>query len=182
MRKLAFALMISVILLGCSNNSEEPDLHEFYGDITQANMEAIIRSDHGDRIVEFAVRYELTTNSELVTILEPTELSGVAVTLSQDGNSIEFDGLTLETGTLPATRLSPLWAVPFAMRAWREGHIETSGVSGGDVSAVFMSTYEGVSHEIVSVFDAESLKPKRTEIFADEIRVLEITFRSVEIL
>ncbi|MCL2546653.1 MAG: hypothetical protein FWE06_05590 [Oscillospiraceae bacterium] len=189
MKKFTFAPMIIAVLLlfpACNVGGEAvPRLHEFYGSMRYATMDARVRADFGDRVVEYLLRYNLSLEEESVEVLEPSELAGIRVVLHEGGSILQFDGLSLETGALPGTGLSPLEAVPFAVQTWREGHIVAYGTENAfgtqAIRAVYASTHGGIEHRMVVWFDVETMHPLRSETYVDGANILTITFLQVEL-
>jgi len=174
-----------LLLVSCrtGGGDDSPKLHDFYRELSAADMLVQIRADFGDRTAEYRVRYSLSLDEERVTIVEPVELAEISVLVLEGGTRLEFDGLVLETGALPGTGLSPLEAIPFTVRTWRDGHITAQGEETLDgvrvVRAVHTSTYDGQSLQVVTWFDTETLHPLRSETYVDGTAVLILTFLTV---
>lgn len=187
MKHTTFAQMTALLLLllftACGAQGTTPKLHDYYSGLQAAQMDVRVRADFGDRTADYLLRYTLSTDTETVTVLEPTELANVSVTLTENGSQLHFDDLILETGALPGTGLSPLEAVPFAVRCWRNGYVTSQGQDTAYglpcTRAVYTATHNGKALKLLVWFNADTLQPIRSETYADDTCVLTCTYEQV---
>ena len=186
MRTLTLALLISAVLLtatGCGGQVEAPKLREFFADVAVCVIDARVHADFGDRTVDYFLRYERTPAAETVTVLEPSELADIKVTILPEAGRLLFDGLILETGALPGTGLSPLEAVPYAFGCWQAGYSDSvrdetlSGVEA--ICAVYNTKQDSKPMRLVTWFDKATYRPLRSETYAGDCCVLWCEYEKV---
>jgi hypothetical protein len=150
-----------------------------YIEAEACSIQAILTADFGDRVTVFQVLYTYRKNGDdIVEILAPAEVAGLRAVIRKDGSSLQYEGVSLETGNLPGTGIAPVEALGGILAALREGSQTAWG------REVFRSTPSVTLEFSTKVGDTEIVRrlwmEERTglllyaEISADGRRVLSV--------
>ena len=146
-----------------------------------ARME--ITADYGDRVYGFTLDLSYTREGETtLTVVAPEEVAGVTARLSGEAAYLEYDGVSLETGPLDESGLSPVGAIPVLLRGAREGFIAESALDTvGEQECLRMTCRDpeappGEGMELSLWFDAATHGLVRGEILSDGFRVIDCVF------
>ena len=130
-RTILFLLAMLLILSGCGRGDRDAErLLEIRTRALAAAcaMEASVTADYGDRVYEFVLRLEESAPGEgVVSVLAPETLAGVTVSYTAGNGTLRYDDLTLDTGALTKTGLSPMEALPALLTSWRSGAVTSVG-------------------------------------------------------
>ncbi|MDR3207888.1 MAG: hypothetical protein LBT60_06095 [Oscillospiraceae bacterium] len=185
-RLLGLLLMLPFCLLWASCHRQETvtatnDVAALYAALESATTQATLSADFGDRVIEFTLRYDFVRDGvSTVEILAPEEVRGIKATIEAGRTELIYDGLILETGSLPGTGLTPADALPAMFRAWGSGYAASTGRETLDGEAclhvVYKSTVGGVEIEQNAWFAADTFKPLKAETMAGGRRVIACVF------
>ena len=146
-----------------------------------ARME--ITAEYGDRVYQFTVGLGHVQGGETtLTVVEPEEAAGVTARISGEKAFLEYDGVSLETGPLDESGLSPVGAVPFLLRGAREGFMAESALEiVGDTECLRMTCRDpevppGEGIELSLWFDSTTHLLVRGEILSEGFRVIDCSF------
>lgn len=195
MRKTAgYALMMTLCLLlsacgsgsGAGNRTTDElalDIRADYLSMTgcQARME--VTADYGARVYTYTLdlSYEKAGDTTL-TVAAPDEVAGITARITGDTALLEYDGVSLETGPLDTSGLSPVSAPSVLIRAVMEGFIaETDLELVGETECLRMTcrdpeTQAGQGMELTLWLDAETHAMVKGEILVDGARVIDCAF------
>ena len=139
-----------------------------------------LTADYGDKVYEYKLKYEGTADDGLLTVTEPENIAGLSAHLWEDGITLKYDDVSLETGALSPDGLSPLDAVPAMLSAWTAGYPEAcvfESIDGDDFVSV---GYPLTGTEYLRTwFDTETLLPYMTEITSNGSVVIKCVFENV---
>ena len=126
MRKVIYVPMMALCLLltSCSSAGEESvaDLRSRYHDMTGCTMEAIVTCDQEGLEWEATLKCDYVPGGEsVVEVLEPETIAGVKAVLNDSDWSLEYEGESLNAGTLSFEEISPAVCLPRLMGALRDG-------------------------------------------------------------
>ena len=129
MRKLLpFALMISLLLCGCTGAGAGPETFESwreeYLSAAEHGIEARVSCTGGGELTEYTLLYRERDSERTVEILAPENVSGVRARLGENSSGLEYDGVIVDTGGSAASRLSPMTALPRLAEALRESGLD----------------------------------------------------------
>jgi len=94
-----------------------------YADAASCTIQAVLTADYGDRVTTFQVLYTYRRDGDdTVEILGPPEVAGLRAVLGKDGSSLQYEGVSLETGSLPGLGIAPVEALSGVLAALRDGH------------------------------------------------------------
>lgn len=183
---LCFCLLF--ILAGCTPGSDAPpkdEIREYYAALPELTLSARLRTDFGDRIIDFSVRYthRLEGQGEM-EILSPEMIRGITAKVSEGDVTLTYDGLELSIGALPGTGLSPMESLPLMVWDWSRGYLVAQSLEHKDGREFLLRTYrsarEGVVYENTTLFDENTLLPVRGELYIGGICAVSAFFEESE--
>lgn len=130
MRKcLICVLMTTLLLAGCGkagvSEGEELALaiRGEYLAMDGCAARAAITADYGQRVYRYEMAVAVTGEETLLTLSAPETVAGLSARMTGEENLLEFDGVSVETGPLDDSGLTPVSAVPALLEAARSGYI-----------------------------------------------------------
>lgn len=187
MRKTLCALMIPLLLLsGCGGEAKGDDAEQMALDaraqyLSMAGCTATldITADYGERVFQCVLTLDHTAGGETVlTVVEPDLLTGVTARLKNGSSLLEFDGLSLDTGPVSPSGLSPLDCVPFLLGELQTGFISQWCLEEeGEARLLRFTTSDpdtpsGQGTEATLWLEAETFALRRGEVAVDGAAVL----------
>jgi outer membrane lipoprotein-sorting protein len=183
MRKIIITITLCLLLAACGSSaavSGAEAVREKYRALETIKLAAEITADFGDRVGVYAITYELVQGVGIITIEKPVEIAGITARIKEDGNTLEFDGLILETGRLAGTALTPIDAVPTMLAAWAGGYMTDAGTERWKSIRCYRLTYsqtiDGSVVEQHAWFNMETLMPVYAETLVDGRLVISCEF------
>lgn len=119
--------MMTLILLlascgGGSGEAETADLRDRYHDMPGCAMEAVVSCDQEGLAWEAELRCDYVPGGEsTVEVLSPETIAGVKAVLNEPDWRLEYQGDSLNAGTLSEEEISPAVCLPRLMSALRDG-------------------------------------------------------------
>lgn len=142
-----------------------------------------VTADYGQRVYEYGMDLEYRWEGESVlTITSPEAVAGVTARLEQEGGSLEYDGVRVETGPLDDSGMSPMDAVPALMRYAAEGFMAECVMEERDQGQVLRVICRDPDHqagegqECSLWFDPDSHALLRGELSQDGYTVIQCVF------
>lgn len=186
MRKLwCCVLMMSLLLSACSGGSGAGEAEELamtirgeYLEMTDCTMTAAITADYGQRVYEYEMKVVVTGEETTLTLTAPDTVAGITAKVTGADSTLEYEGLSLETGPLNEDGLTPVSAVPALLEAARSGYITACTMEGdesGPLLRVDCGDPEGTvgkGTETTLWFHPESHALVQGEISTDGYRVI----------
>lgn len=177
MRVRASILFLLLVLFttGCSARSGESDadkIREHYSELKEATYDVTLRTDFGDRVLDFSVEYQHKTGGGgRMKVISPELIAGIEAEIGANGISLIYDGMTLELGALPGTGLSPMESLPFIVNQWSGGYVTQTGSekrAGRALITVTTRVTQGETVlEVTTWFEKETYKPVTAELLVD---------------
>ncbi len=128
MRLREYVPMIALLLLltacggGENGETETAGLRDRYHDMTGCTMEAMVSCDQEGLAWEAELRCDYVPGGEsAVEVLSPETIAGVKAVLSEPEWRLEYQGDSLNAGTLGDEEISPAACLPRLMSALRDG-------------------------------------------------------------
>ena len=130
MRLWTCALMMTLLLTlaacggqgGGDGEARTADLRDRYHDMTGCAMEAAVSCDQEGLAWEAVLRCDYVPGGEsVVEVLAPETIAGVRAVLSEPDWRLEYEGESLNAGTLSDEEISPAACLPRLMSALRDG-------------------------------------------------------------
>lgn len=162
------ALMISLLLCGCGSGKSCSELvndrRAKLGEAGAFAFTAEVTADLGDEEFSCVLRCENAPEGVSVSVLKPKELAGVEALISPDGETADFDGVTL---CLPVgeSGVPPLSAMAYIADALTSAHLtEAYRLSGADKEYIAAETYLGETQSITVLYAMPELTPECAEL------------------
>lgn len=192
-KRMGCALMMTLCLLlsacGVSgdggNDADELalEIRAEYLAMTGCTAQMELTADYGERVYDYTLDLAYEKDGETtMTVVAPEEVAGVMARISGETTSLEYDGVSLETGPLDLSGLSPVSAPPLLLRGAMEAFIAETGLETiGETQCLRMTCRDpesqaGTGMELTLWFDAASHALSRGEILADGARVIDCSF------
>lgn len=183
MRKcLVCVLMTTLLLAGCGqgggNEAEELALtiRGEYLAMDGCAAQAAVTADYGQRVYRYEMAVSVTGEETLLTLSAPETVAGLSARTTGEENLLEFDGVSVETGPLDGSGLTPVSAVPALLEAARTGYITACALEeDGTVLRVDCGDpagSPGTGAETALWFDVSTHALTRGEISSDGFRVI----------
>ena len=182
MRKCLVCVLMIILLTGCgaAEGSEAEELaltiRGEYLAIDSCAVQAAITADYGQRVYQYEMDMAVDGEETVLTLSAPETVAGLTARLEGADGFLEFDGLSVETGPLDSSGLTPVSSLPALLEAARSGYIaacalEEDGallrVDCGDPAGS-----PGTGTEYALWFDAATHALTRGEISANGFRVI----------
>lgn len=183
MRKcLVCVLMTTLLLAGCGqgggNEAEELAL-TIRGEHLAMNgcaARAAVTADYGQRVYRYEMAVSVTGQETFLTLSAPETVAGLTARMTGEENLLEFDGVSVETGPLDDSGLTPVSAVPALLEAAKTGYITACALEeDGTVLRVDCGDpagSPGTGAETALWFDVSTHALTRGEISSDGFRVI----------
>lgn len=183
MRKcLVCVLMTTLLLAGCGqgggNEAEELAL-TIRGEHLAMNgcaARVAVTADYGQRVYRYEMAVSVTGQETLLTLSAPETVAGLTARMTGEENLLEFDGVSVETGPLDDSGLTPVSAVPALLEAAKTGYITACALEeDGTVLRVDCGDpagSPGTGAETALWFDVSTHALTRGEISSDGFRVI----------
>lgn len=194
MRRSVCALMMTLVLLsGCSRGEQGANcsaeelalnIRTEYLAMSACSASVDVTADYGQRVYEYSIDISWEKNGETrLVITAPEELAGVTARIREGKSYLEFDGVSLETGVLSGTGLSPVEAVPAILDSIASGYITACDFeTSGEMQQLWFLCRDpgnapGVGVEAAFWFYAENHTLMKAEILSDGYSVIRCVFR-----
>ncbi|MCD8382823.1 MAG: hypothetical protein LUC30_07915 [Clostridiales bacterium] len=171
-------------LLGQSTEAKAQALRAAYQAMAGFRAEAEITADYGDRAYAYTVTLSGDADEGTMTVTAPASIAGTGAAWSGGSASLEYEGISLETGPLSPDGLSPADAMPVILAACQSGSVVESGSPawGEDGESLYLllqnpKTADGESRVAVWA-DPETYALRQADILWEENRVISVTFSS----
>jgi outer membrane lipoprotein-sorting protein len=131
MRKiiLSCALMMTLVLLpSCGKGEVKSDelalsMRTCYLALQSCDASGEVTADYGERVYTYSASFSGNGLEGRMEITGPDNIAGTAVRWSEEGTSLEYEGVSLETGPLSADGLSPADGFPLILECCTRGAI-----------------------------------------------------------
>lgn len=179
MRKaLSIILAFCMLLSGCGAQKNEPvqpalDFRTLVMGAERCAYSAEVEVDFGQRVYRFTVdcSYLPEDGNAEISVTSPDTIAGITATVDGETAQIEFDGTSLELGTMAGGHLAPMQLPQLLGRAWTGDYIVSVAEGDDGWSATYQSGSDDAQFEIVTYFTAQNA-PSAAEIYCDDVRVL----------
>lgn len=188
MRKYVICVLMTALLLAGCGAAEENGAEELaltirgeYLAMDSCAAQASITADYGQRVYQYELTVSVTEGETTLALTAPDTVAGLTARLSGEENLLEFDGVSVETGPLDSSGLSPVSAVPALLEAARSGYItactleEDRTLLRVDCGDPALSPGEGTETSLW--FDAATHALTKAEISVDGFRVILCDFK-----
>lgn len=120
------------LLTACGGLSEEENLangfREDYMSMVACGAMVNIHSDYGSRVYDYVAEFSYVAEEGIsLTLLEPEILAGMTATATEGKTALIYDGITMETGDLNSSGLSPMDSLPVILNYIQHGYMISCG-------------------------------------------------------
>ena len=112
---LPLLLIACLFLSGCGDHAAEKRFTDFSEGLAAKetlSFCADMRVEYADRTLEFTLAYARDADGQTITVQKPERIAGIRAHLAPGSNTLEFEGLILDTGPLDPYGLTPMNALP----------------------------------------------------------------------
>lgn len=176
-RALAIFTLCVLCLTGCrEEKSLLSEAIEFRADLVQAkgcSFIAELTADYGDTVQQFTL--SCTTDAQgttLLTVLEPQSLEGISATVTDEGGTIQYDGLGMEFGLLANGNVIPAAGPCMVVSCWTKEYIASAGQEDTYYRASYQKNFEEKMLTVDTYF--ENGIPICAEVCYNNSRVLKM--------
>ncbi len=161
MKKLLSLIFAFLILTSCADAEQMgKELSEKYKTKADITFEAEITAEFPDRCDKYRVRYNYRRGRQAaVTLLYPESIAGIEAVISEDGTSLKFKDIILETGVINSP--SPVNVLHKLLLTWEAAEISQIGKSDDNILLVlddgeceyrttFSPDYTPISAEVIN--------------------------------
>ena len=182
MRKLLLCVLMMTLLTGCGapkvSEAEELALaiRGEYLAMDRCTLQAAITADYGQRVYQYEMAAAINGEETILTLSAPETVAGFTARLTGEDSLLEFDGVSVETGTLDGNGLTPVSALPALLEAARSGYIISCALEEGGallrVDCGDPSEAPGSGAGMVLWFDAATHALVKGEVSVDGFRAI----------
>ena len=170
-------LVFCLLLTGCGGRADEKRFSDFSEALSAKDtlgFTAELRAEYADRTLEFTLDYEKDAEGQTVSVRKPERIAGIRAHLSPGSETLEYEGLILDTGPLDPYGLTPMNALPKLVETLCAGQLE----SHWEESGAFVCHLILDDHLSASVwFEPQSMTPSYAELQSDDTVHLFCTIR-----
>ncbi|MCI8849623.1 MAG: hypothetical protein HFF85_06340 [Oscillibacter sp.] len=115
-------ITLCLLLAGCGGTEETVSLRDRYHDMQGCSMEAAVSCEQDGLAWEAVLHCEYVPGGEsTVEVLSPETIAGVKAVLDETEWHLEYEGDSLNAGTVSEEAISPAACLPRLMNALRDG-------------------------------------------------------------
>ncbi|MDR1217814.1 MAG: hypothetical protein LBJ99_04405 [Oscillospiraceae bacterium] len=183
---LIASLTLLTLLASCSGHADaerlEDEIKDGFRGAGGIEATAGVSADYGDGVLRFTVKYAGTADMGAVEILAPEQVAGITARVAFPECELEYDGVSMEAGTLTGDGLSPVQALPVLLGQWTDGYTELASFERlGDIDALVLETRITDDSSQRTWFDTQTLLPMRSEIYGGDKMVIACDVESIRI-
>ena len=182
MRKLLLCALMMTLLTGCGKTavSEAEELaltiRGEYLAMDSCAVRASVTADYGQRVYQYEMAAAVNGEETILTLSAPETVAGLTARTAGTDSRLEFDGVSVETGPLDDSGLTPVSALPALLEAARSGYIVTCALEEDGallrVDCGDPASSPGSGTETVLWFDASTHALVKGEVSVDGFRAI----------
>ncbi len=171
---------LCLLLTACAgaDNTMQPALDLRTGLLESGGcaFSAEITADFGETVCIFSADCTYSADgSTRVELTAPETLAGIAATVSDDGASVEFDGMLLDFGQLAGGHAAPVAAPSILALCWAGEYISSAGQEGDNLLVTYLKGYDNEELTVLTRLSGETGLPVSGEVIYDGQTVLNVT-------
>lgn len=186
-RFLALMISLSLLLMSCGESGGDitERLREKYGAMPSARMTAQVDFAYQDQLRSYTLCCAAAGEGDYeVEVLAPEHLAGIRAHFEGENQSIIFEDLCLDAGTVSREKISPASVLPMLIQALGSGYIfETweESRNGTDCCCAALDTTGEEGKIVYTVWLAkEDLAPLYAEISVEDEIIFTVEFTKFE--
>ncbi len=166
MKRLCVMLLIlpCLMLSGCGTGAEEKRFEEFSSELRgreTVSFTADVRAEYDDHTARFTLAYSGNSEDCTVTVIEPDIISGVTMRFESGSSVLDCESISVDTGFLDESGMTPVNALPIIVRAMCSGHLDSCASVDG-VPVWYIVPEDGVT--VALWMSGEDTTPLRAEL------------------
>ena len=183
-RIVACALMIILLLSGCSSNTASKDFEDFrktLSGMSSLTFDAKVSSLAGDEVFTCVLRYEWVADTDQgqITVIEPESVKGIKAKMSDGKWQLGYDTVLLSSPDLERQSLAPITAPRKLVDAWLDAPLIAAGYEQYNGQNLVRATLSG-EDDGQTVYELwflrETFLPIRAEIAENGQTVIKVDF------
>ena len=182
MTALCIVLLGSCSAAGVSLSDTVHEIRQWYSQSSRISGTTAITANYGEKVYDYRIAFDLSSDGGTLEILEPEEISGVTAVVGRDGVTLSFDGAEVYSGEILPDGVSPVSAVPVMAGIWRTGLIIESvreSRNGTDCASVTFRVSDDVSFR--TWFELETHLPLYAELIYNGYSAVTCSFDNVRV-
>ncbi|MGM9536822.1 MAG: hypothetical protein ACI3VN_00650 [Candidatus Onthomonas sp.] len=177
-------LSLALLLSGCGPGEAKPEqealkLRETYQNLTGFQAQAEVTADYGDRAYQYTIQCSGNAQVGSLTVIAPESIAGAGTAWADGKTSLDYEGISLETGQLSPDGLSPADALPVLLTACASGAVVESGWTDWEEERclyLLIQNPNAQESQIALWANPETWALCQAEIRWEEQRVISFTF------
>lgn len=184
-RILAGMLCLLFPLCAChaapSPEQQIEEIRSLYTSAEAFTATAEITADYGERVYVYQVEAEGGSSAGSMQVTAPESIAGTVLQWAEDDTSLICDGVTLETGTLTQSGLSPADMIPTIFSALSSGTLSECSTDQEGILTAELQHPNDAAVTLTCRFDGESRMLKQAELAENGRRVLTMVFSDFQL-
>lgn len=186
LKKVIFALMMALMLWGCSGSNEGFDramvLRTSLLNGQGCQFEAQICADFGDRTYAFSMDCRSDGEGNLhFTVKEPAYIEGITGTLRSQGGKLTFDDKAVAFPLMAEGISTPISGPWLLIKALRSGYVRSYGEEDGLLRLTVDDSFQN-NAQTLDIWLSVEKGPVRADIYEENRRIMEIEIKNFRIL
>lgn len=178
-------LVLLLMAAGCSQQRDdrlEAAIHARYGGEALFSTVIQMRLNQGNFVSDYTLSYAgQPENGHILTVTAPSEVAGLAVQVRRDKTiEVTYDGAVFLPANLDGTTLSPIAILCDLISNWQAGYADSvqTEKQNGQTVVIWTAFSDDTGEEMTyrTVFQKDTLEPRRAECFHAGVCVLSLSF------
>ena len=165
-------------LTGCKTvqDSEILALQDYYKNLESLSLNEQIVLEREKNVIIYDFSHNYTKTLSTFTILEPTDLEGLTVTVKNGDIEFKYDDIVFFADELENTNISPLIVMQRVLDSWSGGFVTESKQTGNQIMLSFNLAIDDNNLSHITYFDKQTKLPKLTEVMLNNKLVMKTTY------
>lgn len=186
MKRIALALLVVLMLFGCSSGQKEMEralsLRDRILSGNACSFDAKISADYSDSVYTFEMKCTADQNGSMTfEVIKPESITGITGVVTHGSGKLTFDEEALLFETLAEGQITPVSAPWVMLYSLRSGYIKSCGKHQEGLYIQINDSYEDKALTLDLYTDAQDL-PVRAEIIWEGRRIVSIDVKNFTIL
>jgi len=186
MRRMLLFAPCLLLLCSCSASSAADRIAPYYRSAAAIQARLAVTVDSGSYVSDYVLDWSYDGTTNVLTVAEPSQLSGVVLRSDPDGHTMTYDEAVLTLPDADGVLLSPLEMLAALFACWRDEYYESASPENRQGIDCVMLTWrlatdEMDSAELRTLFESESLLPLSCEYILGGVRRLTAQFQTISI-
>lgn len=172
------------LLTGCAKAKPErkvQEMRDVYQSVECIDAQAKVTADYGQRLYHYTVTISGGIEAGKMSVLAPESIKGAALEWNAETTSLTYEDITLDTGALTKSGLSPADAIPALLKSCRAGTLIGCALEGEEGSQTLTAELENPEAPETSItcrYSADGYLLEKAEFWEEGVAVLTLDFDS----